>query len=57
MDPPGFVGGGGHNVRMWNRVRVNASGNQTGNVRHVDEQVRADAVSDFTHFAQSTMPE
>ena len=46
----GFVGGGGHNVRMWNRVRVNASGNQTGNVRHVDEQVRADAVSDFTHF-------
>ncbi|MOA40625.1 hypothetical protein D3C78_1625190 [compost metagenome] len=46
----GFVGGRRHNVSMWNRVRVNACRNQTGNVRHVNEQVCADAVSDFTHF-------
>ena len=46
----GFVGSGGHDVSMRNRVRVNASGDQTGNVGHVDEQVCADAVSDFAHF-------
>ncbi len=46
----GFVGGGGHNVSMRNRVRVHASGNQACHVRHIDEQVSADAVSDFTHF-------
>ena len=41
---------------MRNRVWVNARGNQARNVRHVDEQVSTDAVCDFTHFAQSTIP-
>ncbi len=36
---------------------VNACGNQARHVRHVDKQVCADAVSDFTHFAQSPTPE
>ena len=44
------MGGGGHNVCVWNRVRINACGNQPRNVRHIDEQVCTDAVSDFTHF-------
>ncbi len=44
------MGGGGDNVSVRNRVRVNACGNQARHVRHVDKQVCADAVSDFTHF-------
>ncbi|CAH0308625.1 hypothetical protein SRABI106_03975 [Rahnella aquatilis] len=45
-----FVRGGGHDVCVWNRVRVNARSNQTGNVCHVNEEVSANAVGDFTHF-------
>ncbi len=46
----GFVGGSSNNVGVRNRVRINAGGNQARHVRHIDEQVSADAVSDFTHF-------
>ncbi|MNV37430.1 hypothetical protein D3C71_1289510 [compost metagenome] len=46
----GFVGGGSHNMRVWNRVRVNACRDKTSNVCHIHEQVCADAVCDFTHF-------
>ena len=46
----GFVSGGSNNVSMRNRVRVDASSNQARNVRHINEQVSTDAVSDFTHF-------
>ncbi|MNO71754.1 hypothetical protein D3C76_626770 [compost metagenome] len=42
----GLVGGGGHDVSERHRVRVDASGDQTGHVSHVDEQVSADFVSD-----------
>ena len=53
----GFVGGGGDDVRVRYRVRVHAGGDQARHVRHVDEQVSADAVGDFAHLAQSTTPE
>ncbi|MNO97992.1 hypothetical protein D3C76_897220 [compost metagenome] len=43
----GLVGGGGDHVGERNRVRVHASGNQAGNVGHVDEQVGTDLVGDF----------
>ncbi|CCK08080.1 FIG00053978: hypothetical protein [Cronobacter sakazakii 696] len=45
-----FMSGRGDDVRVRNRVRVDACGNQARHVRHIDEQVCADAVSDFTHF-------
>ena len=46
----GFVRGGGHNVSMRNRVRVNACGDKTRDVRHINKQVRANAVGNLTHF-------
>ncbi len=42
----GLVRGGGHDVGEWHRVRVDACGDQTGDVRHVDEQVGAHLVGD-----------
>lgn len=44
----GLVGRGGHDVSVRHWVRVDASGDQTGHVGHVDEQVGAHFVSDFT---------
>ncbi len=46
----GFVGGGSDDVRVRYRVRIHAGGDQASHVRHVDEQVSADAVGDFAHF-------
>src|SRR5690606_1853716 len=43
----GLVRGGGHDVGEWHRVRVDASGDQTGHVSHVNEQVGANLVGDF----------
>src|SRR5690606_14741388 len=40
----GLVGGRGDHVRVRQRVRVHAGGDQAGDVGHVDEQVRADLV-------------
>ena len=40
------MGGGGDHVGERNWVRVHASGNQAGNVGHVDEQVGTDLVGD-----------
>ena len=34
----GFVGGGCHYVRMRQRVRIQACGNQAGHVRHVHQE-------------------
>jgi hypothetical protein len=42
----GLVRGRGDHVRMRHRVRIHAGGDQTGDVRHVDEQIRADLVGD-----------
>src|SRR5690606_12741123 len=42
----GLVGGGGDHVGVGQRVRVHASGNQAGDVGHVDEQVGAYLVGD-----------
>jgi len=42
----GFMRGRGHHVGEWNRVRVLAGGDQPRDVRHVDEQVRADRIGD-----------
>ncbi len=42
----GLVGGGGDHVGERHRVRVDASGDQAGDVGHVDEQVGADLVCD-----------
>ena len=37
-----FVRGGGDKLRVRDRARMLAAGDQTGNVRHVDKQKRAD---------------
>ena len=42
--------GGGDNMSMRNRVRINTRSNQTGYVGHINKQVSTDAVSDFAHF-------
>ncbi len=42
----GLVGGGGDHVGEGDRVRVEAGGDQPGDVGHVDEQQRADLVGD-----------
>ena len=44
-----LVGGGGDEVRVRERARVQARGHEAGDVRHVDEQQRADAVGDRRH--------
>ena len=44
----GLVGGGGDHVGERHRVRVDAGGDQTGHVGHVDEQVGTDLVGDLT---------
>ncbi len=42
----GLVRGGGHDVSERHRVRVDASGDQTGYVSHINEEISADFVSD-----------
>src|SRR5690606_30178459 len=46
----GFVSGGGDDVGVRHRAWVHASGDQTGHVGHVDEQVSAYFVGDFAEF-------
>ena len=48
-----LVRGGGDDIRVGNRTLVQTGSHQTGNVRHVNEQVRADLVCDFSEFFQS----
>ncbi|MNN20420.1 hypothetical protein D3C81_1336990 [compost metagenome] len=45
----GLVGGGGDHVGVGHRVRVDARGNQTGHMGHVNEQPGTDLVGDFAH--------
>ena len=42
----GLVGGRGDHVRVFQRARVDAGGDQAGDVRHVHEQVGTDLVGD-----------
>ncbi|EEF93686.1 hypothetical protein CATMIT_01682, partial [Catenibacterium mitsuokai DSM 15897] len=42
----GLVGGRGDHVRVRHRARVDAGGDQAGDVGHIDEQIRADLVGD-----------
>jgi hypothetical protein len=44
-----LVRGRRDDMRVWQRTRVNARGDQAGDVRHVDEQVGADLVGDGAH--------
>src|SRR5207237_10788039 len=44
-----FVGSGGDKLRMRNGTRMLSAGNETANVRHVDEEERADGVGDLAH--------
>ena len=46
------MGGGGCNVCMRERRRVEASSHETRKVCHVDEEVCANAVCDFAHFSE-----
>ena len=45
-----LVRGGGDDIRVGNRTLVQTGSHQTGNVRHVNEQVCADLVCDFSEF-------
>ena len=42
-----LVRGGGHDMRMRQRRRMRAAGDEAGNVRHVDHQIGADRVGDL----------
>src|SRR5690606_13237338 len=44
----GLVGGRGHHMRVLDRARVDACGDQAGDVRHVHEQVGTHLVGDGT---------
>src|SRR5207248_9885577 len=44
-----FVGGGGDELRVRNRSWMLAAGDQTRNVRHVDEEERTHRVGDLAH--------
>ena len=44
------MGGGGYEVAEWHRVRIFATGNQAGIVRHIDKEVCTDFIGDFTEF-------
>jgi hypothetical protein len=42
-----FVRCGRDKLRVWNRTGVLTTGNKPGDVRHVDEQKRADRIRDL----------
>ena len=46
----GLVGGGGHDVRIRNRALMQTGGDQTCDMRHIDEQVCADLVCDLSEL-------
>ena len=48
--PEGFVGRRGHHVRKRNRRRMDAGGDQSGNMRHVHHQIGAHGLGDFGKF-------
>ncbi len=48
----GFVSGSGNDVGERHRVRIDTSGNQTGHVGHVDEQVGTHLVGDFAEAGE-----
>lgn len=49
-----LVRGGGDDIRVGNRTLVQTGSHQTGNVRHVNEQIRADLVVRFSaNFSKS----
>ena len=48
----GFVGCGGDDVRVRHGRRMHASGDQAGEVGHVDHEVGADFVGDGAHAGE-----
>ena len=44
-----FVRGGGNEVGVRHGARMHARGDEAGDVRHVDEEQRADGARDFAH--------
>ena len=48
----GLVGGGGDNVGIGHGALVNASGDETGDVGHIDHEESADGISDLTELGE-----
>ena len=46
------MGGGGDDVGNRHRVRRKAGGNESGDVRHIDHEICADAVGNFAEALQ-----
>ena len=48
----GFVRGGGGDVSVWDGRRVSPTGNQTGEVGHIDHKIGADLIGDLAHAGE-----
>lgn len=48
--------GGGHDIGVRDRRRVQTRGDQTGEVRHIDPQVRADLIGDLAEGREIQLP-
>ena len=42
-----LVGGGGHHISMWHRIRINTARDQPGVVRHIDHEISTDILGYF----------
>src|SRR3954465_6529534 len=50
------MGGGGHDVRVWNWRRMRPARHESGEVRHVDQEKSTDLVSDVAHADEIDNP-